>query len=450
MFGNKETANRLRQNASSMNVVDTITKPITDKTRRNSVLGGKSQEVLEGLGYVAGNTAMAVATGGVGTKLGLSAKAAQTVGSMSTTFTSSMGNNMSQAYKEGATDDEAWAYGVISAAGETGSELLFGGLGKASKAIGLSKGAGALDDVIIGGLTKNIKNKMAKTLVQSGLKATGEGTEEVISGLISAVGKKATYMSEEELGKILKDEKLAEQFWMGTLTSVIAQTPSTISSVKNKTDYITGEKYDNSAINNSQNVLQTNLIKQKQQTILPDNKMAQNQNIGQTTQDTIKVPKGNISYFDSAKKYNIDINNDTVRSVARVTNERGIKARYDADAFSSTNQNAIWRTNKDKDGNITREVILNPNADTSKTLQNITIHELTHDLEGTEQYNQLRDIILNYDKTKTGYEEAIRSLETVYSEVYDANSAEFQELVENEAIADILGSKLGEWVENIT
>ena len=281
LTGNKEYAEKLRYNASHMNVVDDMTKPMINAVDKNSILGNKSDEVAQGLGYVAGNTAIAVASGGLGTKLGLSSKIAQTAGSMGTTFTSSMGHGMTEAYQNGATDDEAFAYGLISGVGETGSELMFGGLGKASKAVGLSKGAGELDDIVIGGLTKNIKNKMAKTLVQSGLKATGEGAEEVVSGLISAVGKKVTYMSEEELGQILKDENLAEQFWMGALTSAIAQAPSTMSSIKNGTDYITGEKYNEFQKNDAQKLAQNVQNSTEQQTILNDIKTLQNENTAQ-------------------------------------------------------------------------------------------------------------------------------------------------------------------------
>lgn len=159
-----------------------------------------------------------------------------------------------------------------------------------------------------------------------------------------------------------------------------------------------------------------------------------------------------LDYLESAKKNNIDTNNETVRSIARITNERGIKASYDSDIFTDTNQNALWRIKTDENGNITREVIINPNADTNKTLQNIAIHELTHDIEGTKQYNQIKDIILKYDKTKNGFEEARKSLAETYSKMYDKNSADFNELVDNEAVADILGNKLGDqdFINNLT
>ena len=174
--------------------------------------------------------------------------------------------------------------------------------------------------------------------------------------------------------------------------------------------------------------------------------------VSKTDTDNKIVPIRDLDYLESAKKNNIDTNNETVRSIARITNERGIKASYDSNAFTNTNQNALWRIKTDEKGNVTREVIINPNADTNKTLQNIAIHELTHDIEGTEQYNQIKDIILKYDKTKNGFEEARKSLAETYSKMYDKNSADFNELVDNEAVADILGNKLGDqdFINNLT
>lgn len=174
--------------------------------------------------------------------------------------------------------------------------------------------------------------------------------------------------------------------------------------------------------------------------------------VSKTDVDNKIAPIKDLDYLESAKKNNIDTNNETVRSIARITNERGIKASYDSNAFTNTNQNALWRIKTDENGNVTREVIINPNADTNKTLQNIAIHELTHDIEGTEQYNQIKDIILKYDKTKNGFEEARKSLAETYSKMYDKSSVDFNELVDNEAVADILGNKLGDqdFINNLT
>lgn len=263
LIGNKTAAEKTRERTKE-SITDVIFKPAEDFVDENSVLGNKSDSVTEGLGYVAGITAISVISGGAGSSLGLSAGTAATIGSTAATFTSSYGHGVTEALNDGATMDEARIYGAISGAAEAGSELMFGGLGKASEAIGLSKGA--LDDVITSGLTKKIKNRMVKTIVQSGIKAGGEGLEEVVSGLISAAGKKVTYMKDRELKEIIQDENLAEQFWMGVLTSAIAEGPSTLRSIRKGTDYVTGRTNNEQKVYDNEVNERTNL-KIKEQTI---------------------------------------------------------------------------------------------------------------------------------------------------------------------------------------
>lgn len=254
IFNDKEAAERRRMNTKE-SATDYIFNPVQEALDKNSVIGDTGDNITQGLGYVAGMTALSIVSGGTATALGASASGATTaatIASTATTFSSSMGNGMSEALNDGASIDEARLYGAISGVAEAGSELMFGGLGKASKAIGLSKGAGELDSKLASSLTKNIKNKMVKTLIQSGVKATGEGLEEVTSGLVSALGKKITYQKDKDLDKILEDENLSEQFWMGVATSAIAQGPSTLKSIKNGTDYITGRTQNEDKIFNNE------------------------------------------------------------------------------------------------------------------------------------------------------------------------------------------------------
>lgn len=283
LLGEDEYADKVRKNAQ-VSLVDKYTKPLSSKIDKNSILGSKGKEMAQSLGYVAGTAAIGAATGGTAGILGKTAEGAAkaaNIATTATTFASSMGSGVTEAYQNGATDQEALAYGIISGIGEAGSELMFGGLGKVFGKVGFNPTGGALDEVVVQGLSRNIKNKMAKTLVQSGLMATGEGIEEVVSGVVSAIGKKATFMKEEDLKNILKDENLAEQFWMGALTSVIAQAPSTISSIKNKTDYLTGEKWETTQKNETPELPQNVQNNIEQQTIQTDTKTAQNQNISQ-------------------------------------------------------------------------------------------------------------------------------------------------------------------------
>lgn len=413
-LGADEYAERVRKNITSEDPISKTLRKSNEKVSPNSILGEKSENVAQGVGNVGGM----IALNSIGVPWQL------------TSGTSSIGSGLSEAYSEGATDKEAWLSAGISAGAEIGSEYLFGGI--------KLPGTGKTTEKLIDGLTDKIKSKTLKQLTKFGINSVGEGAEEVFSGVGNAIGKKLTYMDDKELNDLYSSEQALDDFVIGTITSALA----------GGVQQLPGNLSENNLSN--QNLRNQNLS--KQQTILNQNQIAQNQNISETEQNSLNLPVRDLNYVESARKYNIDTNNETVQSIARITNERGIKTTYNADAFSNNNQNAIWRINTDENGNTTREVILNPNADTNKTLQSVIVHELTHDMEGTKQYNDLKNLILNYDKTKTGFEEARKFLEETYSKIYDKNSTEFNELIDNEAVADILGNKLGdqEFINNLT
>ena len=192
----------------------------------------------------------------------------------------------------------------------------------------------------------------------------------------------------------------------------------------------------------------TNLIN----TIIPqnENKMqVPNENIVKNTenskessfsmQENIAPNENERNYLISAQKYNIDTKNETVKSIYEVGERRGLQTIFDDTVFSNSSQNAIWRVNEDG----SREVILNPNADTNKTLQSVMVHELVHDFEGSKEYYTLSEMVLEKMQTQEGFEEAIESLKETYSKVYDPNTKNFNEMVEQEAVADFLGENLG-------
>jgi len=213
-------------------IVDNVYKDQEEKIERYSVLGEKSDAVAEGLGQVG----TIILTGGAAGALGVSATAATTV----LTGASGIGSGMTEAYKGGATDEEAATYGVINGIVQAGSELIFGGLGKAVKAVGLSKGLTSIDDAFAQKLTEKITNRVVKNFVEYGVKASAEGAEEVIAGIGSAVGQKLTYMSDKELGELVKNQDLLEQFVIGSITSGIAQGYGLASSIGSDRDFITG------------------------------------------------------------------------------------------------------------------------------------------------------------------------------------------------------------------
>lgn len=229
--------------ATKENLFDNMLAPVDNFLDKYSVLGRTSDAILKGVGQVG----TIIATGGVGASAGLSSAGATalTTGVMGV---SGMGSGMSEAYQSGATDKEAAIYGAISGASDAITELIFGGLGKGINAVGLSKGLSSADDMLAKKVSSMFTNQIMKNVSEYGIKAGAEGLEEVLAGIAQAAGKKATYMSEEEFSKILKDENLLEQFVVGAVTSGIAQAPGLHISNKSGTDFITGMTQNEQAV----------------------------------------------------------------------------------------------------------------------------------------------------------------------------------------------------------
>ena len=139
------------------------------------------------------------------------------LGSLGTMAISAYGSGVEEAYKNGATREEANRYGLMTATIEVATEKMFAGAG------GLI-GKGALDDVVKDALTSKIKNKVANYLVNYGLDMLGEGTEEVLADIFNPLAKKLSYASEEDLMKLYEDENFLEDFLMGMFSAGVMKT----------------------------------------------------------------------------------------------------------------------------------------------------------------------------------------------------------------------------------
>jgi hypothetical protein len=233
-FGANDFANNLRAETKK-NLTEQILGSTTDFVDQYSVFGKTSDSIAQGIGMMGAIIGTGGALGSLG--LGGAGVSAFTTGLMGV---SGVGSGMSEAYEGGATDKEARIYGVISGTADALSELMFGGLGKSVKALGISKGLLSADDMLAKKISSMFSNQIMKNVAEFGVKASAEGVEEVVAGLGQAIGKKITYMSEEDLSKIVKDEKLLEQFVVGSVTSGLMQTGGLVRANQNKTDFITG------------------------------------------------------------------------------------------------------------------------------------------------------------------------------------------------------------------
>ena len=236
LLGADEYAEDVRRRAQQ-DTTSILTKPAEDVYNQRSVL--KEDGIIEGVSQGIGQ---------IGAIIGSSALLPSSLASVklgkfnlpTTSIISGAGGGMTQAYNEGANDLQALGYGVVRGITEGGTEALFGGLGKTFNKV---TGGGALDEFISKSVGKSLSNfltkkgassvanKVVTNLAQMGVMSAGEGLEEVISSALDPISKKI--YSDKSLKELSKDQNLLQDFVVGALTSAIAQSPSTISNIRN-------------------------------------------------------------------------------------------------------------------------------------------------------------------------------------------------------------------------
>lgn len=242
LFGADEFADKTRK-VAQYSATDEWTKGATDWFDEYSVLGNQADVVSEGVGQVVGliGTAGLGATAGLG-KVGIAALNKTLLG------TSTMGSSMGEAYAMGKSDSEATSFGFVEGAKEVIFESLFNGMGKA---VGLGKGITSIDEALAKKMssvatkfiTSEAGQKYVGNTIEYAVKMGAEGLEEVLSGFGTAVAKDAILLNGEDekaFKEILEDEKLLEQFVVGSIVSGIAQGGDFISSTKNGRDFVSG------------------------------------------------------------------------------------------------------------------------------------------------------------------------------------------------------------------
>lgn len=206
-----------------------------------SLLGEKSRGVGQALGQIGAIIATGGAAGYAG--LGAAGTTAVTTGAVGLSSTGhgfTEGYNSKQYLEGKATDADIFNYALTKGFIDAGSEAIFGGLGKTINALGVSRGIGALDDIFARKVSSKITDVAARNIVEGAVKATGEGLEEVIAAHTTAVAKKLTYASDEDLNQLVKDEKALEQFVTAAIASGFAQGGDVYKATKSGTDFVTG------------------------------------------------------------------------------------------------------------------------------------------------------------------------------------------------------------------
>ena len=441
----------------------------------------------------------------------------------------SFGSEAESAFNEGATYNEAVLSGVISAGSEILTEKLFGGSGLGEKGL-----------INLEPLTKGITNKVVKAIADYGVDLMAEGTEEVVSQVVSNLGS-ALYKEESLYDILLSEEALdgyIESFVGGALISGGANVGKVSSSIKTGRDYRTGlsaneqKVFDKEYKDRLAEEEKNGKLTQKQKDAIYD-KVVHDMERGYISTDTIEEVLGGETYktykdtvdnedalrkeyeelgkkkdstlaeqtryrelheqmkaLDSTKRnelktrlgsevmslvkgdrlaesYNerarrgqafeadvskydakqqatiqkaIDsgILNNTNRThefvdmIAKITADKGV-------SFDFTNNEKLKNSGfavegKAVNGYVTKDGIT-LNIDSTKSLNSVVGHEITHVLEGTELYKALESAVTEYAKNKGEYDKRLANLTELYKNVEDAD-------VNAELVADLVGDYL--------
>ena len=147
-----------------------------------------------------------------------------------TTGLTSFGGEAENAFKQDASYGEAGLSAAISAGAEILTEKISGGI---------KFGGKTLDDGLTKALARNISDKTVRTMAKLGMDMAGEGTEEVLSGVMSAIGQKITYADDKELSELFSKEDAWESFIGGAVLGGGGSVTGAVQAKSKGVDFVT-------------------------------------------------------------------------------------------------------------------------------------------------------------------------------------------------------------------
>ena len=152
------------------------------------------------------------------------------------------------------------------------------------------------------------------------------------------------------------------------------------------------------------------------------------------------IEKQEENLITTAKKYDINYKDTRLTGIQNALDKKGIKSKFDDTQFTNSAEGARWSMTTDENGNVTREIVLNPNANEETIVQELAIHELTHDIvsKNTETSKKLYNEVVEYLRQDEKYNTYYNQLKEMYKDKYNDEST-----IEEEAVAKALQTKFG-------
>lgn len=379
-----------------------LLKKLNEKSDEKSILGETADEITGGVGYYGGMLAL------------------QEVGVpwQVTSGVTSAGNELGNAYANGADDWEAWLSSGISAGVEIGSEYIFGGV--------KLPGTGTAIEPLLGKVTDKISKNGLKYLTQAGIQVGGEGLEEVISGIGSAIGQKLTYMDDKELKELYTSEDALKDFVIGAAVSGITMgaNPNTYQNIKDGRSLITGRTTkEATTIENLTKEAQTNAEKLKGSKLTTQEKKIIENVINGEVQSKINELKETLENTQDEDK-KTKIQNQITELQQQVDNV------YSLINTENQNQNQENTENTKNTENVTENnVENNVIIDTiNKSLNNIAnqIQALESQLDTSQNASQQQELLNQIQILEQKYNEILQQEQNVGLPIQEVQPKELQ------------------------
>lgn len=521
IFGNdelkKETEYFIKEDKLDNDVGDLVEMLTGLNLDEKSVLGEKSDALVQSAGQLGATAALSMT--GVPWWL--------------TTGLTSFGGETANALNQGATLEEATISGLVTAGAEILTEKISGGI---------KFGGKTLDDALTKTLAANISKKVTRTLAKFGMDTVFEGAEEVLSGVMSAIGQKLTYADDKELNELFSSEDAWESFIGGAILGGFSSAGNAVKSNVTGVDALSGLTNNEKAVfdkvykdtiaerekggekltakektkiyddvlnklekgyistDTIESVLGGDTYKQYQTEIdnekaLQDefntlNKMKQGEMTGEQQdrrnelKEQLKAIKEGTTISDLKSKLSTEVSELAKNSrLAESYNEKSRKGKaFEADLskYDEKQRSAVKRaidsgilnntnrthefvdliakleadkgvlfdfTNNEKlkssmfaiEGKEVAGYVQGKNIainiDSTKALNTVVGHEITHIFEGTELYPVLQDVVKVFAESKGEYNSKLQSISKLYEGIEDAN-------IENELTAELVGEYL--------
>lgn len=456
-LGNEKYADEVRK-AAAESLTDKIFSPVDETVDKYSVLGEKSDSIANSIGNMyaqfATSSKLLGDKGNIPINLG-GKKFNLPVSSLVIGASSGMSN----AVNKGAEDWQIWTSGVTSGLAEAVSESLFGTFGI---------GGSDLDDYLVKAATDKMKSSLTKSLTRAGIKAVGEGAEEVVSYLLNYAGnhaidyvKNTTGLSGVDIAEEFNKEEMWDNFFAGAIAAGLGGIPSTISEARGNTPgYNVNEGINqfrqNQNVNlpnpnryslptynqNVENTIVNDAVNNRvNQNVLQNNTSAQVMNsegniVNPNRYIYIKSDNANIDNLrKSASQYfnNSSETRNFLNTIERIIGDKDYSVVFD-DSIVNSKGNPVNAQISTENGKVT--IKINPNSDRAGEF--LIVHEVTHGIETSD----MKQLVLDFASKNPEFNQALESLK----QTYGTND------VTSEVVADISGQLLGnqEFINSLT